>query len=225
MDKALVARLEEVEASFKEVEQQLADPAALSDQARFADLGRRHSELKPIVEGFVDYREALSDAADAAELAAEESDPEMVEELRKMAADRRKTAGRLEHELRLALIPKDPDDQKDVILEIRAGTGGDEAALWAGDLHRMYHRLAERLGFKTDPMDSSESEAGGFSKVTFAVKGSGAYSKLKYEAGVHRVQRVPKTESQGRVHTSTATVAVLPEVEAVEVDLDLNDVR
>ncbi len=142
-----------------------------------------------------------------------------------MAADRRKTAGRLEHELRLALIPKDPDDQKDVILEIRAGTGGDEAALWAGDLHRMYHRLAERLGFKTDPMDSSESEAGGFSKVTFAVKGSGAYSKLKYEAGVHRVQRVPKTESQGRVHTSTATVAVLPEVEAVEVDLDLNDVR
>ena len=142
-----------------------------------------------------------------------------------MAAERSNEAERLEQELRLALVPKDPNDQKDVIVEIRAGTGGDEAALFAGDLHRMYHRYAELHGYQTDSMDSSESEAGGYSKVIFGVKGNGAYSRLKFEAGVHRVQRVPKTESQGRVHTSTATVAVLPEVAAVEVDLDLNDVR
>ena len=225
MDKALVARLEEVEASFQEVEQQLADPDAVSDQNRFVELGRRHSELKPIVEGFSSYRAALSDASEAAELAAIETDTEMVSELQQMATERKSESERLERELRLALVPKDPNDQKDVIVEIRAGTGGDEAAIFAGDLRRMYHRFAERYGFKIDSMDSSESEAGGFSKVTFAVKGDGAYSRLKFEAGVHRVQRVPKTESQGRVHTSTATVAVLPEVEAVEVDLDLNDVR
>lgn len=225
MDEALVARLEEVEASFEEVEQSLADPSALEDQSRFADLGRRHSELKPIVDGFIRYRAALSDADEADELAADEPDAGMVEDLRQMAAERRAEASRLEQDLRVALIPKDPNDSKDVIVEIRAGTGGDEAALFAGDLHRMYHRFAERHGFASDPMDSSESEAGGFSKVTFGVKGEGAYSRLKFEAGVHRVQRVPKTESQGRVHTSTATVAVLAEVEAVEVELDLNDVR
>ena len=225
MDEALVARLEEVEATFKEVEQYLADPDALSDQSRFVELGRRHSELKPIVDGFASYRSALSDAKEAAELAAEESDEEMVAELKQMAAERSNEAERLEQELRLALVPKDPNDQKDVIVEIRAGTGGDEAALFAGDLHRMYHRYAELHGYQTDSMDSSESEAGGYSKVIFGVKGNGAYSRLKFEAGVHRVQRVPKTESQGRVHTSTATVAVLPEVAAVEVDLDLNDVR
>jgi peptide chain release factor 1 len=225
MDEALAARLAEVEETYNEVEQLLADPDALSDQARFVELGRRHSELKPIVEAFSSYREALSDANEAAELAVEEIDPKMVEDLRRMSRERRAEAERLEHDLRLALVPKDPNDQKDVIVEIRAGTGGDEAALFAGDLHRMYHRFAELHGFKTDAMDSSESEAGGFSKVIFAVKGAGAYSMLKYEAGVHRVQRVPKTESQGRVHTSTATVAVLPEVEAVELDLDLNDVR
>ena len=225
MDEALVARLEDVEASFMEVEGLLADPDALSDQARFVELGRRHSDLKPIVEGFSRYREAMSDAVEAAELAADETDADMVEELRKMASERKAEAERLEKELRLALVPRDPNDQKDVIVEIRSGTGGDEAALFAGDLYRMYHRFAERHNYQTDSMDSTESEAGGFSKVTFAVKGNGAYSKLKFEAGVHRVQRVPKTESQGRVHTSTATVAVLPEVEAVEVDLDLNEVR
>ena len=225
MDEALVARLEDVEASFMEVEGLLADPDALSDQARFVELGRRHSDLKPIVEGFSRYREAMSDAVEAAELAADETDADMVEELRKMASERKAEAERLEKELRLALVPRDPNDQKDVIVEIRSGTGGDEAALFAGDLYRMYHRFAERHNYQTDSMDSTESEAGGFSKVTFAVKGAGAFSKLKFEAGVHRVQRVPKTESQGRVHTSTATVAVLPEVEAVEVDLDLNEVR
>ncbi len=225
MDEALVARLEEVEASFNEVEQQLADPGALDDHSRFIELGRRHSELKPIVEGFTAYRAALSDAKEAAELAAVETDAEMTGDLQQMVAERKAEAERLERKLRVALIPSDPNDLKDVIVEIRAGTGGDEAALFAGDLHRMYHRFAELHGFKTDSMDSSESEAGGFSRVTFAVKGAGAFSKLKFEAGVHRVQRVPKTESQGRVHTSTATVAVLPEVEAVEIDLDPNEVR
>jgi peptide chain release factor 1 len=149
----------------------------------------------------------------------------MAGELRKLADDRVAEVERLTASLHLALVPKDPNDDKHVIVEIRAGTGGDEAAIWAGDLLRMYERFAERSSYVTEGMDSSESEAGGFSKVTFAVKGRGAYSRFKYEAGVHRVQRVPKTESQGRIHTSTATVAVMPEVEAVEVDIDLNDVK
>jgi len=142
-----------------------------------------------------------------------------------MARDLEKEIVGLEERIRRSLVPKDPNDAKDVIVEIRAGVGGDEASLWAGDLLRMYQKYTERLGFRLEEMEASESETGGFDKVTVSVKGNGAYSKLKFEGGVHRVQRVPKTESQGRVHTSTATVAVLPEAEEVDIEIDPNDVR
>ena len=149
----------------------------------------------------------------------------MAEELAELAADRRADAERLLAELRTALVPRDPNDDKGAIVEIRAGTGGDEASLWAGDLLRMVSRAAERQGMKVEPMDSAPSEMGGYSKVVVAVKGNGAFGRFKYEAGVHRVQRIPKTESQGRIHTSTASIVVLPEVEPVDIELDPNEVR
>jgi peptide chain release factor 1 len=223
VDERLLAKLGEIEATFAEVEGNLAEPSLASDPARLAELGRRHSEMKPVVDLVAAWRAADRDASEAGELAA--ADPDLAEELEEMASERRVEAERLEAALRIALAPRDPNDAKDVIIEIRAGAGGDEAAIWAGDLHRMYQRYADRLGFRVEGMDAAESEAGGFSKVTMAVQGRGAYSKFKYEAGVHRVQRVPKTESQGRIHTSTATVAVLPEAEEVEVHIDPNDVR
>ncbi len=225
MDTSLLARLEEVEATFHEIEEQLAAPEATSDQTTFAELNRRYAELRPIVADFAALRAAIDDAREAAEMARVEDDADMAGELRRLAEERQADVVRLAASLQLALVPKDPDDRKDVIIEIRAGTGGDEAAIWAGDLWRMYTRYAERCGFQTETIDVSPSEAGGFSKIIFAVKGAGAHGKFKYEAGVHRVQRVPKTESQGRVHTSTATVAVMPEAEAVEVELDPNDVK
>jgi peptide chain release factor 1 len=223
MDPRLLSRLDEVESTFAEVEAALAAAAAKSDAAGLAELGRRHAELRPIVDLVTAWRAADRDQREADELA--ELDPAMAGELREIGSERRREAERIEGELREALAPRDPNDDKDVILEIRAAAGGDEAAIWAGDLLRLYQRYAERRGFGVEPLDATESEAGGFSKVTVAIKGRGAYSRLKYEAGVHRVQRVPKTESQGRIHTSTATVAVLPEVEDVEVDLDPADVR
>ncbi len=223
MDELLRTRLGELVDEFGAVEASLADPAVLGDQDTYTELTRRHAELRPIVDGFESWNSAVADAAEAAELAA--SDPDLADEFRELAAQKKAEAERLEADLRKALIPKDPDDDRDVIMEIRSAAGGDEAALWAGDLVRMYQRFAEKHGLKSEIMSSSEAEAGGFKDVSIAVKGRGAFGQLKYEAGVHRVQRVPKTESQGRVHTSTATVAVLPEVEAVDVELDPNDVR
>ncbi len=225
MDEKLVARLEEISQTFVEVERELADPEVLGDPARYTEVSRRYAELRAIVADFETMQQAWTDALEAEDLADLENDEAMSEELRILAADRRAEVERLEESLRLALVPKNPDDAKDVIIEIRAAAGGDEAAIWAGDLMRMYQRFAEVNRFTTEPIDTSESEAGGFNMVTFGVKGEGAYSQFKFEAGVHRVQRVPKTESQGRVHTSTATVAVMPEVEEVEIDLDPNDVK
>jgi len=225
MDSSLVARLEEVEAAYRATLADLVDPDVLADQSRYAEVAKRHSDLKPIVETFEAYRSASTDAEEATELAGEESDPEVAGELHAMAGERTAEAERLEQRLRVMLVPKDPNDEKDVIIEIRAAVGGDEAALWAGDLLRMYERYAEERGWATEVLSSSESEAGGFKEITFAVKGRGAYSRLKFEAGPHRVQRVPKTESQGRIHTSIATVAVLPEAEDVEVHLEEGDLE
>ncbi|MDH4116109.1 MAG: peptide chain release factor 1 [Acidimicrobiia bacterium] len=223
MDDRLEARLAEIQRSFSEIESQLADPEVIADPSRLADLGRRHSELRQIVDLYELWSAADTDRAEAEELA--EADPSVAEEFRELAEERGGEAADLLERLKLALVPKDPNDAKDVIMEIRAGAGGDEAAIWAGDLTRMYQRYAERLGLTFEAMDSHPSEAGGYSKVTVGIRGRDAYSHLKFEGGVHRVQRVPKTESQGRVHTSTATVAVLPEAADVEVDLDVNDVR
>ncbi|MGA7271275.1 MAG: peptide chain release factor 1 [Acidimicrobiia bacterium] len=219
----MAERLAEIEEAYRAVEAELADPEVLSDPARLAALGKRNAELGGIVQLLRRWRRASQDRVDAMELA--DSDPEMASELQRMAEEKGGEADGLEEELRRALVPTDPNDHKDVIVEIRAAAGGDEAAIWAGDLLRMYERYAERHGLRIEPLDSSPSEPGGFSHVTVAVKGDGAYSRFKHEAGVHRVQRVPKTESQGRIHTSTATVAVLPEADEVEVEVDPADVK
>lgn len=222
MDETLANRLAEIEEAHRAAEADLADPGVLGDPPRLAELGKRHSELNTVVELLRRWRRAEGDRSEALELADE--DPSMAPELRKLASERAEEADDLESELRRALVPKDPNDDRDVIVEIRAAAGGDEAAIWAGDLLRMFGRYAERHGYQVEPMESSPSGTGGFTRVTVAVKGKGAYSRLKYEAGVHRVQRVPRTETQGRVHTSTATVAILPEADEVEVAMDPGDV-
>jgi len=225
MDDKLAGRLRTTETAYAETLTQLADPDVLADQSRYREVAGRHAELKPIVEVYRKYVDAETEAADAAELAATEDDPEMVAYLKEVVGAREAEVAELEGELRRLLVPKDPNDGRDVIVEIRAAAGGDEAAIWAGDLYRMYEGFAEAHAWKIDPINLAPADTGGFKDATFAVKGKGAYSRFKFEAGPHRVQRVPKTESQGRVHTSVATVAVLPEVEAVEVDLHDNDLE
>jgi len=218
VEQTLSERLAEIEDIFEDVEASLANPDVLSDPSQVAQLGKKHSDLKDTVADIRRWRAAQSDLEEARDM---DDDPDMAE----MARDLEKEIVVLEERIRRSLVPNDPNDAKDVIVEIRAGVGGDEASLWAGDLLRMYQKYTERLGFRLEEMEASESETGGFDKVTVSVKGNGAYSKLKFEGGVHRVQRVPKTESQGRVHTSTATVAVLPEAEEVDIEIDPNDVR
>jgi len=223
MDDRLAGRLNSADEEFESILVLLADPTVLADQKRYRELTGRHAELKPIVEAFRRHRDAETEAEEAAELIEIEDDPEMIEYLNGVVEAKRAELGPIEAELRRLLLPKDPNDDKDVIVEIRSAAGGDEAALWAGDLYRMYERFAERNRWTVEPIDVSPSDTGGLKEATFAVKGKGAYSRFKFEAGPHRVQRVPKTESQGRVHTSMATVAVLPEVKDVEVDIQDND--
>ncbi len=218
MDEALATRLVEIESVFEETEAALSDPVTLSDPARLAELGKRHADLKGLVGDIRRLREASEDL-EAAKAMSE--DPDMAE----LADELETELEALEEQIKVALVPEDPVGAKDVIVEIRSAAGGDEAAIWAGDLLRLYEKYADRHGFAVEAMDSSPSDAGGFDKVTFAVKGKDAFARMRYEAGVHRVQRVPRTESQGRVHTSTATVAVLPEAEEVEVEIDPNDVK
>jgi len=223
MDDRLLDRLASVESAYEETLKGLADQGVTADQNRYRNISTRHAELKPIVDQFRKYTEAATDVAEASELMEHEDDPEMIDYFNETISTRTAELEVLETELRTLLVPKDPDDEKDVIVEIRAAAGGDEAALWAADLYRMYERLAERSGWSIEPIGSSPTGGGGIKEATFAVKGKGAYSRFKYEAGPHRVQRVPRTESQGRVHTSMATVAVLPEVEAVEVAIHDSD--
>ncbi|MBT8203163.1 MAG: peptide chain release factor 1 [Acidimicrobiia bacterium] len=225
MDEQLTAKMAEVEESYNQTLVDMADPDIAGDQHRYTEVAKHHSELKPLVETYHALVAAVDEAAEAREMARSESDDEMLAYLREQAESKETEAERLLAALQLLLVPKDPNDDKDVIIEVRAAAGGDEAALWAGDLTRMYQRYAETHGWKAESLEVSEAEGGGYKEITFAVKGTGAYSRLKFEAGVHRVQRVPKTESQGRIHTSTASVAVLPEAEEVEVELDLNDVK
>ncbi|HET6623446.1 MAG TPA: peptide chain release factor 1 [Gaiellaceae bacterium] len=209
------ALVDELERSHTEAEQRMADPSVYNDHRKAAETGRRLKEL----EGPKKLADAWRQAS--ADLEAARSDPELAG----MAAELEADVERLEEELKLALVEKDPADEKDVIVEIRPGVGGDEAALWAADLYRMLNRYAERRGFKAETLSTSENEAGGFKEIVFAVKGESAYSVFKFEGGTHRVQRVPETESQGRIHTSTATVAVMPEVEEVEIEIHENDLR
>jgi peptide chain release factor 1 len=220
--------IEQVEQRYQELTEQLADPEAMADRERYTALARSHRELEGAHKLAEEYRRAESDAAGAEELLDGSDgglDAAEQEELQQMVSTARRRMEDLEQELRLAMVEKDPNDAKNVIVEIRGGTGGDEAALFAGDLYRMLTRYAERRGFRTEALSQSGAEAGGFKEIVFEITGDGAYSVFKHEAGVHRVQRVPKTESQGRIHTSTATVAVLPEAEEVEVAVDPNEIQ
>jgi peptide chain release factor 1 len=216
-------RLEEIEARFEQIQAEMASQETASDPSRLRSLGKAYAELDAVVRPYREYRQARQDAAEATELANAERDPEMAEAFLQEAVAAREREERLRTELEALLVPSDPNDGKDVILEIRAGTGGEEAALWAGDLFEMYRHLAERRRWKTEVLSSAPSELGGFKEVVLEVRGRDAYGRLKHESGVHRVQRVPATESQGRIHTSTATVAVMPEAEEVEVELRSED--
>jgi peptide chain release factor 1 len=220
--------VEQIEQRYRELTEQLADPDTIADRERYAALARSHRELESAHRLVEEYRRAESDAAGAEELLRGgdgELDAAERAELQEMVTSSRQRMEELEEDLRLAMVEKDPNDSKNVIVEIRAGTGGDEAALFAGDLFRMLTRYAERRGFSSEALSLNPAEVGGFKEVVLEIKGDGAYSVFKHEAGVHRVQRVPRTESQGRIHTSTATVAVLPEAEDVEVEIDPNDLQ
>src|SRR5919109_4321555 len=208
--------VEQIEGRFSELERQMSDPDVIGDRARYAEVGREYRELEPVHELAREYLKLRDDLEGARELLAEDGDDP---ELRKLVDEAPARIEKLEEELRLAMVERDPNDDKNVLVEIRAGTGGDEAALFGGDLYKMLTRYAEERGFATEVLSQSPAEVGGFKEVTFEIKGEGAYSVFKYEGGTHRVQRVPKTESQGRIHTSTATVAVLPEAEEVELDI------
>src|SRR3989440_7913970 len=208
--------VEQIEARYAELEREMADPGVIADRERYARVGREYRELSHAAELAGEWRRAVDDAAGARELIGEDGDDP---ELRELLATSQQRIADLEDEIRLAMVERDPNDEKNVIVEVRAGAGGDEAGLWAGDLQRMLSKDAERRGFQT------ESLAAGDGAYTFAGKGDGAYSVVKHEGGTHRVQRVPETESQGRIHTSTATVAVLPEAEDVDVDVDPNDLE
>ncbi len=218
-------RLEKLEARYDELTHLLADPAVIAHQERYRSLSKEHSELSRIVGSYRVYRKAKSDVESLRALASSAEDAEMRELAEGELNDAEQKMARLEEELKVLLIPKDPNDDKDCIVEIRGGTGGEEAALFAADLYRMYTRYAERAGWKTELMDWNDTGKGGFKEVIFSLKGEGAYGALKYESGVHRVQRVPETESQGRVHTSAATVAVLPEVEDVAIEINPADLE
>ncbi len=218
-------RLEDAERRFEEVLRLLSDPETASDSQRFQALLKEQGDLSPVVETYRAYKQEKQNIEDSLSLLSEESDAELRELAKEELRESREKAGQLEQKLKLQLLPKDPNDEKNVIVEIRAGTGGEEAALFAADLYRMYLHYAESRGWKVETMDAEESGIGGMKFVSFLVNGRGAYSMLKYESGVHRVQRVPETESGGRIHTSAVTVAILPEAEEVEVTIDPNDIR
>lgn len=221
----MLEKLETIRENFKELTEKLSDPATIAVQSEFQKLAKRRAELEPIVEAFNAYKQLL-DALDGAKNMLEtEKDPELREMAEMEIDELQPQVEKMEADLKMLLIPKDADDGKNTIIEIRAGTGGDEAALFAADLYRMYSRYAERQGWKCELMSLNETGIGGIKEVSFSVEGSGVFGKLKFESGVHRVQRVPQTEASGRVHTSAATVAVLPEAEDVDVHFADGDVR
>jgi len=221
----MLEKLESIYQRFLQVETQLSDPAVLADVKKFNQLNREYGDLKDIVEVYHEYKAVVTGIDEAKDILSNESDSEL-KEMAKMELDDLSTKRpEMEERIKWLLIPKDPNDNKNVIVEIRSGTGGDEASLFAGDLYRMYERYCQNKGWKTEVVEVMEGTVGGYNKVVFEVKGNGVYGTLKFESGVHRVQRVPETESQGRVHTSAATVAVLPEADEVDVDLNMGDVR
>ncbi|MDD6213536.1 MAG: peptide chain release factor 1 [Clostridiales bacterium] len=218
-------RLEDIIIRFEELQAELSNPDVASDQNQFRKLMKEQAELQPLVDAYLAYKKAKQDVEDSLALLEEESDEEMREMAKEELADARKRVEEMEQTMKILLLPKDPNDDKNVVVEIRAGAGGDEAALFSAELYRMYCRYAERQHWKVDLISVNESGIGGMKEVVFMINGQGAYSKMKYESGVHRVQRVPETESGGRIHTSTSTVAVMPEAEEVDVELNMNDCK
>jgi peptide chain release factor 1 len=218
-------KLQRIVQAYEDLTARLGQPEVLADQKEYARLAKEHRKQAPLAEKAREYLAAMGELDEAKEMLRAESDPD----LKDLASDEiREIEARIpemEDDLKVMLLPGDPNDDKDIIVEIRGGAGGDEAAIFAGDLHRMYLRYAETRRWKVEEIDASESEAGGFKEISFRIRGDKVYSRMKYESGVHRVQRVPATESQGRIHTSTATVAVLPEVDEVEVELNAGDLR
>ncbi len=222
LDQLLLGKLAGVEARYEELDRMLADPAVLANRQQMQKLSKEHSDLREIVDTFRQYRDVNARVVEAREL---QKDPEMRDLARQEETELTTAQSRMEKDLTALLMPKDPNDEKNILLEIRAGTGGEEAALFAGDLFRMYSRFAERHRWAIEILSTSAAAAGGVKEVVAGINGRGAYSQLKYESGVHRVQRVPATEAQGRIHTSTATVAVMPEVEEVEITIDPKDLK
>ncbi|HQO39606.1 MAG TPA: peptide chain release factor 1 [Spirochaetota bacterium] len=219
------ARLQELKKRYEEIESELSKPETVSDQKMFRDLNREHSQLSPVITRFNDYLKMKKDLADSKELIETEKDPEMRQMLQSEIEELEQKIDEMKEKLLVMLLPKDPDSGKDILIEIRAGTGGDEAALFSADLFRMYTRYAEVRGWKVELIDASTNELGGYKEVIFSLRNPEAYDTMKYESGVHRVQRVPATESQGRIHTSAVTVAVMPEAEEDEMEIDPNDIR
>ena len=218
-------RLEDIIRRYEDITMMLGDPSVVSDQERFRSLMKEQKSLEPLVECYKEYKDTKQTIEDSLTLLDEESDPEMKEMLREELSDAKDKIPELEEKLKILLLPKDPNDEKNVIVEIRAGVGGDEAALFAADMFRLYTRYAERHAWKIETMSVEDIGIGGIKTVSFMIKGDGAYSRLKFESGVHRVQRIPTTESGGRIHTSAITVAIMPEVEDVEVEIDMNDCK
>ncbi|MGM0502301.1 MAG: peptide chain release factor 1 [Bacillota bacterium] len=220
-----IDKLDNVVDRYKEIEKLLSDPEVINDQERFQKLSKEYSELKKVVKKYEKYQELMTNKQEAEEILEIAEDEEMIELARMQLEEVNPKLERISETLPLMLIPKDPNDKKNVVVEIRGSAGGDEANIFAGDLYRMYTRYAEKKGWDVEIMSSSESEMGGYKEIIFVIEGRGAYSYLKYESGVHRVQRVPSTESSGRIHTSTSTVAVLPEAEDVDIDINKNDLK
>ncbi|QGG47089.1 peptide chain release factor 1 [Heliorestis convoluta] len=220
----MLSKLDAIEQRYEELTQLLSDPEIISDQATWQRHARTQSGMTEIVETYRTYKSVLQGIEDAKSML-EEDDAEIQEMARLELNELTEKREALEKELKILLLPKDPNDEKNVIMEVRAGTGGEEAALFAGDLYRMYSRFADAQRWKTEVLSANYTDIGGFKEVVFLIEGQGAYSKMKFESGVHRVQRVPSTESSGRIHTSAATVAVLPEAEDVEIDINPNDLR
>lgn len=221
----MLDKLEALNVRFQLVSEKISDPDIIADQPVWREYCREHSELSPIIDEFNNYKKLVSTIEDDKELLYEEDDKELAQMLREEISEAETAAEESRERLKILLLPKDPNDEKNVIMEIRGGTGGEEAALFAYDLMRMYSMYAEAQNWKIDILSSNPTELGGYKEISFLIAGKGAYSKLKYESGVHRVQRVPETESGGRIHTSAVTVAVLPEVEEVEFEINRNDLR
>lgn len=221
----LLKKLEQMSQRFAEVEKQIADPELIKDQKKYKDVMREHSHLSSVMEAYEEYKTVLQGIEDAKLLITEEDDHEMKEMAREELKELEEKLPKIEGDIKMLLIPPDPLEEKNIIMEIRGGTGGDESSLFAADLFKMYTRYADMKGWKYEVMDASETEVGGYKEISFSISGKYVYGSLRYEGGVHRVQRVPETESQGRVHTSAVTVAVLPEAEETEIEIRQEDLR